>query len=799
MLSVLLYAVVLCVFAAPTLSAQLSSHPRFWLRSDSGIVVTDGSISRWSDRSGNGYAAWQDAIDRRPALVPEVVAGHPAVRFDGLDDFLEGTPIFPVRSDYTLTFVVRINDLSAANNVVSGNRHAHWFGATAYARVLHGDFMAQIVSTTPVMPSELTIVTMIYLEKAERASVYINGVLGDSAWVGPNVDPTLYLGACAGANLLNGDLAEIILYDRELSDQQRKQNENYLFARYGIAPPPEDHCIACFSQVPQPLQFYARDTSDSAVVPIAGKIVSTGYDSIFVEIYRNGVPWQRTAQALDYTDGSATFDLKPRIHSELSEYRFDIWLTGKAGDTLVAMRDSVVCGDVFLIDGQSNSILGNNRGESCEYARTFGRNASRALRDTVWALARASGCGEGPDVGAWGLRMQKLLIERTGVPICIINGGVSGTRIERHQRLDSRPEERRTIYGSMLYRARRSGLAARAKGLFWYQGESNSIAGYYDSFRMLYEDWKSDYPALEKIYVIQIRPGCAAAEHSELRELIRTLPDSLSDVVAFSSMGVPGHDGCHYSAEGYDTLGSQISRLVARDFYGSTDTIGISSPNIRRAYFTDAARTNLALVFDNVSDGLRITSDTILSGVAATVRDAFVIDGCSALVNSARVEGDTIYLTLSEPYRPSETAQNAAATISYVQDKFYPGTAVVYEGPWITSRRGVGAFSFHGFPIDPGTGIADVAREVRRMKPGVTAAPNPFSTSTRLSITLPANGPVEITVVDGSGVVMLRRNIEGRTGENHVEIDAASLSSGVYLCIARYSDVSATLGFVLRK
>jgi len=62
-------------------------------------------------------------------------------------------------------------------------------------------------------------------------------------------------------------------------------------------------------------------------------------------------------------------------------------------------------------------------------------------------------------------------------------------------------------------------------------------------------------------------------------------------------------------------------------------------------------------------------------------------------VRSVQVVGDTLLLNLSAAY--------PGARISYIPDQSYAGTSVIYEGPWIVNQRGVGAFSFHRFPVRP--------------------------------------------------------------------------------------------------
>jgi len=545
-----------------------------------------------------------------------------------------------------------------------------------------------------------------------------------------------------------------------------------------------------FSRIPAPMQFFARNGDDSATVDIEGTLRLEGYDSIYVQISRNGIPWRQLTLGLRYDNGEAPFAFRPRIHAEPSEHRFTIGLLSAVGDTVIAVRDSVVCGDVILIGGQSNSIFGNGSATVHEFCRTFGLNFSRNGADTLWALARSNGNGGGPHVGAWGLRMQQLIADYADIPICVINGGVGGTTIEQHQRVDANPTDLRTIYGSMLYRARTSGLAAKARALLWYQGESNTIANYSTHFRSLYDDWRSDYPNLSRIYVVQIRPGCAAGEHQELRELLRTLPDSLPDVAAFSVMGIPGHDGCHFLPPGYDSIAVQLFRLVARDLYASPDTVDIDSPDIDKAFYTRQDHTELALVFKHASEGLIITPDTLIGGGVRSIRRSFFLDDSLDLVASARASSDTLYLSLMAP--------SSATTIAYIPDRYYPGTTVVYEGPWVKNRRGLGAFSFYRFPItraDPTTGVEDPDTA----PPHLTALPNPFSVWTDLSITLPRPQAVEMSLYDMVGRRVLRKNLDAPAGISLMRIDGDDLRPGIYFCRMRGRNGERSLPIVVQR
>lgn len=766
--------------------------PILWLKADSGIVAdTSGGVSHWLDRSGNDHAAWQDTPSRRPLLIPRAIDTMPALRFNGASSFMEASPAFPDSSDYSLLFVARINNLAASNNVVSGTTHAHYFGGSPYARLLHGaNFPAQGIATIPIVANEFTVVTMTFRNDRGLGTIYINGNLADSALVGRNLDSTLYLGAYRRGNLLNGDLAEVLLYDRELSDPDRLRTETYLFRKYGIPIPPQQSRDTTFTEIPAQMQFFARGPNDSATVPISGAVTAPGYDSLTVQIYRDSLPWKRIAVPLHYNAGRARFSLNPTIHAERAEYRLDVRLRSASVDSSIALRDSIVCGDVIFIDGQSNSIYGNRSSITWEFCRTFGHNFSQSPRDTLWSLARSNGNGGGSNVGAWGIVLGKMLSDFADVPICIINGGVGGTTIEQHRRDSANPENLSTIYGSMLYRARKSGLSDKANIMLWYQGESNSGANYYDKFVELYNNWRRDYSGLRKIYVVQIRPGCGSTEHSILRETLRTLPDSLPDAKAYSPMGVEGHDGCHYAPAGYDTIGAHLFRILARDFYRSADTVDIDSPDLVDALFADTTYRNIALIFSNAVTGLFLTPDTTMGGIPARITESFFINDTLQGVSGVRVSGDTIYLALDAPY--------PGATISYIPDKYYPGSTVVYEGPWIRNGRGLGAFSFHRIPVRPGPVPASVDHR-RNVDRRISIRPSPASTVATVSFTIDRDQRVEIALFNSLGVPALRVWHNATAGVNDLHLNIGQLPDGAYCCAVQGNVGILTTLLVVRR
>jgi tetratricopeptide (TPR) repeat protein len=447
---------------------------------------------------------------------------------------------------------------------------------------------------------------------------------------------------------------------------------------------------------PQPLQFFSRiDTTKSAELSVKGMVNVKGYDSAYCEIYVHRRLVQRFSMPLVYTESNkAPVHLRPRLQAALQQYTLRLGLKSKDRDTIVCMRDSLLCGDVFAVSGQSNIVLGKiDTVEYSQYIRTF----FMGTKDGLWWQASGNSDAE-TSVGGVGLSFANTLIKQQKVPILILNLGIEGAIIEQHFRTEENPKDPQSWYGRMLWRMQQSGAAETVKAMIWYQGESNQGEDYTEKFTKMYNAWKQDYPTLKKFYVVQIRPSNCIniSNHASLREQQRTFMQKFPDVETIASAGVPMHDGCHYGTEGYITLGKQLAALIGRDFYRSMDTVGISSPNLVRAAWTNAARNEIQITFA-ANDSLCMSKDTIIDGKPRTfANEAFLLDGLPFKLSSVRNEKNVLFLTLP--------ASSKAQRITYIPDKCYSGTSdgtcSLYEGPWLLTRRGVGALTFHNVLIE---------------------------------------------------------------------------------------------------
>lgn len=298
-----------------------------------------------------------------------------------------------------------------------------------------------------------------------------------------------------------------------------------------------------FTQAPRDRQLFPRDANDVAPVVCSGAVSDPGHDAMMLVIRRDGEFWgmDRTDLIYDPPHG-APFHLSCQIIAGLAEYTASLFLD----DELILVRDSLVCGDVLLINGQSNAMTVDYEGLATwqsEWLRSFGTSyptAAECMADSSWHLAQGHTYYASAAIGVWGLCLGSWLIEDYGVPIAILNGAVSGTAILSHQRHDDNPENLYTIYGRLLWRARRAGVAQAVRAILWHQGESDTDdhwIHYAQRFDSLWSDWHEDYSSLEKTYVFQVHPGCGGEFQSQLREVQRRLPDTYADLEVMATGG----------------------------------------------------------------------------------------------------------------------------------------------------------------------------------------------------------------------------------------------------------------------
>ncbi len=443
---------------------------------------------------------------------------------------------------------------------------------------------------------------------------------------------------------------------------------------------------------PEAGQFYPRDDRNLGTLVYNGTLTAAA-DSVFLKLSADGKPVETvTAKPLADRSYSLTAKLKPGLVKYAVEFGTT---TGGVAQTLAAVGD-LVCGDAYVIDGQSNAeatAFGPaDAPPGSEWVRSFGSPAGdpKGTRSRRWgqAVVRSRAGGEF-QIGAWGMELAKRLVEGQKVPVCVINGAVGGTRIDAHQRNPADPTDVTTIYGRLLWRVREAKLSHGVRAVLWHQGENDQGAdgptgGYgFETYRQYFVSmaagWKTDFPNVRRYYAFQIWPkSCAMGVNgsdNRLREVQRNLPKLFSNLSVMSTLGVRPPGGCHFPLEGYAEFAKLIGPVMERDLYGVRTTTPVTAPDLKRAVFTSDRRDELTLEFDQP-----VAWDAKLAG-------EFSLDGVKGQVASGATRGDTLTLKLRAP--------SAAKTLTYLD------SATWSQDRLLRGTNGVAALTFCEVPILP--------------------------------------------------------------------------------------------------
>ena len=391
------------------------------------------------------------------------------------------------------------------------------------------------------------------------------------------------------------------------------------------------------NEQPEDNQFFARGDKNEGTVYYSGTL-SSAAESVFLKVYADGKLVDTVTGNVSSTN---TYSLSAKLKPGLVHYQTKFGSKSKDHETELHTAKNLICGDAYLIDGQSNAeatdVGPKDPGFTSDWIRSYGSMGGDPSggRTNRWgnAVVRDQHGGKS-QIGFWGFKLAEQLVKNQRIPICIINGAVGGSRIDQHQRNDDDPTDTSTIYGRSLWRIQQAKLTHGIRAVLWHQGENDQGADgpsggfgwqtYRQHFIDMAADWKEDFPNIQHYYVFQIWPkSCAMGikgSDNQLREIQRTLPNYFSNLSVMSTIGIKPPGGCHFPVEGYAEFARLIGPLVERDLYGKKYDQPITPPDLKRASFTNSKHDELVLEFDSeIVWSEKLTSQFSLNGVAGQI------------------------------------------------------------------------------------------------------------------------------------------------------------------------------------
>ena len=452
---------------------------------------------------------------------------------------------------------------------------------------------------------------------------------------------------------------------------------------------------------PEDGQFYARDDKGLGTLYYNGTLTDAA-DSVFLKLYANDT-LIKTETAKPAADKS--YALSTQLKPGLIQYKVEFGTKAGGKETVLQTVNDLVCGDAYIIDGQSNALATDTAEQSPpetnQWIRSYGRPSEdkTAAAVNLWCYpVWKAQKGEKAELGWWGMELAKRLVESQKVPVFILNAAAGGTRIDQH--LPNSTNRRDTsganawanpykLYGSLLTRVEGAKLTHGIRAILWHQGENDQgSAGptggygwetYHELFKEMAAAWKTDFPNVKNYYVFQIWPnscgmGGSIGSGDMLREKQRTLPYLFSNMSILSTLGVRPPGGCHYPLEGWAEFARMVQPIIERDHYGLKPTKPITAANLRKA--TYATQDTIALEFDQPvvwADGLA---------------GQFYLDGEKDKVASGSVTGNVLTLTLKG--KEASTAQR----ITYLKETAWS------QDTLLLGANGLAALTFCEVPIE---------------------------------------------------------------------------------------------------
>ena len=411
-------------------------------------------------------------------------------------------------------------------------------------------------------------------------------------------------------------------------------------------------------------QFYARDDKNEGKLFYNGTLAQPAdakpADSVFLKLYANDKLVKTETMQLK-ADNAYAFSVP--LKAGLIKYKVEFGTKTGDEEKVLHTASNLVCGDAFLLDGQSNTVAESWGPDKCEYSSEWIRSFGSMGGDGGAGWGNAVRRGGPRNIGYWGMDLAKHLVETQKLPICVINGAVGGTRIDQHKRSEENPNDPKTIYGRYLTRIQQAGLTHGIRAVLWHQGEADQgtdgpDGGYgwetYEQYWLnLTAAWKHDMPNIKYYYIYQIWPNACGQggnrESDKFRDVQRLLPRLYSNMSIMSTLGIKPEGPCHYPPAGYAEMARLMTALVERDNYGKAFDKPITPPDLRKAYYTSARKDEIALEFDQPM----AWNDALIS--------QFYLDGKEGHIASGSVSGNVVKLKLA----PAANAK----TITYLIDR----------------------------------------------------------------------------------------------------------------------------------
>jgi Concanavalin A-like lectin/glucanases superfamily len=216
--------------------STLPAGMHLWLRADADVTTAGGRVSRWLDQSGNGRHASMVTAARQPFSVSGALNGKPIVRFTGAESL--SLEVLAQPTTFSVFVVGKNNNPTESFSMILGpggsapNNQLRWENGSQALFVGTGN-------NFPIVTSAIGN-TRVYHALSARYNGSSMTVFRDGNTISSHNFVTsgpwilASVGSYYSSYFMKGDLAEVVIYDRALTEGERLSVNAYLRGKYNL-------------------------------------------------------------------------------------------------------------------------------------------------------------------------------------------------------------------------------------------------------------------------------------------------------------------------------------------------------------------------------------------------------------------------------------------------------------------------------------------------------------------------------------------------------------------------------------
>ena len=261
-----------------------SNTTTYYWANGSQVTLNKGAVIGWDDQSGNGRTVGASST-ARPTVVSADLNGHDVLEFNGTANGLTSDDASEFNFESSDFAVFTIHQRTGGNSSVQ--TVIDMGGANTDGYSIYHIFVSGVIDTLNLSVSNSTMRSEVANTDVYCCGIVDNGTTAfarvDGATVGtPALPDTSYVASepftigltSDGTGYFDGKIAEVIVVEATLTDEDIQQFEGYLRAKYDLSKFPSAHKYRAFTPAFGLHGVHNQDLIGELALDVSGPLVS---------------------------------------------------------------------------------------------------------------------------------------------------------------------------------------------------------------------------------------------------------------------------------------------------------------------------------------------------------------------------------------------------------------------------------------------------------------------------------------------------------------------------------------------